>query len=155
MIKFYIFFFVILRSSLTKRNRGHNSFLHWVKRSKICANHNSMRNCQARNHKPNHSCRKTWNEPQNIHPRLKIAKKARITATIHYAYSSDSWYPKLNYSDTHIKTEKYERSLITMSDTSLCPHTMMVKFINALPACTAMWDSGKLVEFTFLTDSSI
>jgi hypothetical protein len=41
-----------------------------------------------------------------------------------------------------------------MPDTSLSPHAVMVKFVNALAACAAMRDSGQFVVVTPITVSA-
>ena len=38
-----------------------------------------------------------------------------------------------------------------MSNTSLSPYTMVIKFINTMPASTTMRNSGHFVKITFLT----
>ncbi len=61
-----------------------------------------------------------------------------LTPTNHDTSSPIRGDPELNDPNGHIKAEQQKRPLITMSDTSLRPHTMMIELVDTLATCAAM-----------------
>ncbi len=127
--------------ALNKRQRPSHFFLYRVKSSKVSSHHQPMCDCQSNNHQSNNTCREACYSPQNVNSRLKDCKEIWLTTASHDSECSISWDPKLNDSKGHIKAKQHKWSLIAMSNTSLCPHTMMIQLINTLPTTAAMGDS--------------
>lgn len=110
-----------------------------------------MWNGQPNDHHSNDSCRKACDTPQNVHPRFKNTKEMRVTAVSHHGKCSDCRNPELNDTNGHVETKQYKWSLITMPNTSLRPHTMMIKLINTFTTRATMWDSGQFIIITLIT----
>lgn len=139
---------MIVRPALDKGQGWHGFFFHWVKSGAIGANHQAMRNGQTNDHEPDYSCRKASDSPQDIDTWLEDTKEMRLTASSHNRDCANSRYPKLRDADSHVETKPDKWPLIAMSDTSLSPHAVMVKFVDALATRAAMRDSGQFVVVT-------
>lgn len=128
-------------------------FLYPIQCGEICTYHDTMRNGQPNDHHSNNSCRKACDSPQNVNSRFKNTKEMRVTTVSHHRKCSDRWNPELNDTNGHIETKQDKWSLITMPNTSLRPHTMMIKLINTLTTGATMWHSGKFIIIAFITMS--
>jgi len=65
--------------------------------------------------------------------------------------SSYCTIPELDYSDGHVKGEEVKRTLITVTDTSLSPNTVVVQFVNTFTTIAAVRHSWHFYEVAFLT----